>query len=41
MACVEVEVEVLGTGSHEAEEVHLGEMCVLFLVYIKYIVFIE
>lgn len=26
MVCVEVEVEVLGTGSHEAGEAHLGEM---------------
>jgi hypothetical protein len=40
VACVEVEVEVLGTGSHEAEEVHLGEMCAA-LVCIKYIPFVE
>lgn len=33
MACVEVEVELLGTGSHEAEEVHLGEMCAVFSLH--------
>jgi hypothetical protein len=32
VACVGVEVEVWGTGSHEAEEDRLGELfCCLFL----------